>query len=834
MKILEKFKNKFKRRKWKVPDLVGMDPKNNDEASEGENLVSGKNKKNEINKLNFKIFGKKKLGKNKNAKKIFLTFDERMTSTKKVKLKKMNLVKGPKKIIGPMGVTYVKGDNNVKKDEATNWEKEVSKKISNLNNYNFSKLSNENEKTFSLSQVYHIPEPSDEEEEVVVSSLSKWNPNSKGVIIGKTIHYDIETGKEKIEKEMESILERLQQKEKRAFSKKFNIDDKEDYIDTFVANEVDNNFLYEEIDDEYAEDIDDEYDDEDEEEIDDEYEDENEEEIDDEDEEDIDDEYDDEDEEEIEDDYTYTEEIEEEAVSVIPIDNSKDYDDEEKSSHKKELFLDYELPPFELLDELLPNTYYEDRKKEADEFTRNIEEVIAIMNLPIFVDSREIGSRIVKFQCPVDATAYNFKQNDDFMKRVKAMIGNDNIRFQFPLYGKSNTFGIEVPFIKSQSVLVQMRTVMEQLEKSVDSDKINIFPLGLDVNGGYPYGDLTELVHLLVAGYTGSGKSVFLQAIIVCFLLRANPADLKLVLIDPKQVEFSKYESIPHLLTPIITNPKTSIIALEKMVIEMEERYNFFRDHKVKDILSYNKTVSKEEKMPFIVIIIDELADLMMSSVDNRIEQAIARLAQKARAAGIHMIVSTQRPSAEVITGLIKSNLPTRVAFALATAIDSRIILDDMGAELLLGKGDMIFKPSGQNKSERLQGVYTSEREVEKIVAWVTSQATPDFDEDFLNLEEVETKAFADLGAYEIKENISKEHVLAIKFIVDNFDKRKKISISGLQRILGIGHSKAARIVDALTAKGMLTEDVGNNKPRDVIGSIAQFEEIAEEWKKKI
>ena len=482
----------------------------------------------------------------------------------------------------------------------------------------------------------------------------------------------------------------------------------------------------------------------------------------------------------------------------------------------------------------MPNTYYEDRKKEADEFTRNIEEVIAIMNLPIFVDSREIGSRIVKFQCPVDATAYNFKQNDDFMKRVKAMIGNDNIRFQFPLYGKSNTFGIEVPFIKSQSVLVQMRTVMEQLEKSVDSDKINIFPLGLDVNGGYPYGDLTELVHLLVAGYTGSGKSVFLQAIIVCFLLRANPADLKLVLIDPKQVEFSKYESIPHLLTPIITNPKTSIIALEKMVIEMEERYNFFRDHKVKDILSYNKTVSKEEKMPFIVIIIDELADLMMSSVDNRIEQAIARLAQKARAAGIHMIVSTQRPSAEVITGLIKSNLPTRVAFALATAIDSRIILDDMGAELLLGKGDMIFKPSGQNKSERLQGVYTSEREVEKIVAWVTSQATPDFDEDFLNLEEVETKAFADLGAYEIKENISKEHVLAIKFIVDNFDKRKKISISGLQRILGIGHSKAARIVDALTAKGMLTEDVGNNKPRDVIGSIAQFEEIAEEWKKKI
>ena len=850
--LFNKIKNKFKKSNWRVPDLSvsELELKNKSTNAMQNQIKFNKEDQHEKQAKKRTTWNKKSIGDIRK-----MTLKERMTPTPKTRRKNRKKLSGGghfsstksglRKILGPMGFTYIDEtdhiiDEPVIKDPDSKIilpSKEKSMFFETDNNQEFTELSEE----------YEIIDH-EKNSEVTVYQNSKWQPNNKGISIGRTVHYEMDSEieeefelepspsldsddeeKENIEEDETTfannnnvgvISTELTDEEKEIKARENLVADsdpneteseEEDYTEGHIGSEFENMMNENEEDsiENEAENLEMEYDEVDENEA-----------------EDLETEYDEVDENETMENDSHEEYI----ISEHDYQMNEVEDDEVRQRNTYE---NYELPPLDLLNDLLLNEYDDERIKEADIFTRQIEEVIEIMKLTLYIENRQIGSRVVKFQCPIDPREHNFKQNEEFMKRVKAMIGNENIRFQFPLYGKSNTFGIEVPFIDSQSILVQMKTAIRHLENSNKAHKLIIFPMGLDVNGGYPIGDLSELVHLLVAGYTGSGKSVFLQSIIATFLLRTNPANLKLVLIDPKQVEFTKYEQVPHLLTPIITNPINALLILEKMIAKMEKRYTSFRNKKVKDIVSYNETVSSEKAMPYIVIIIDELADLIMSAQDNRLESAIVRLAQKARAAGIHLIVSTQRPSTEVVTGLIKSNLPTRIAFALATGVDSRIILDENGAELLLGRGDLLIKAAGQNQVERLQGVFTSEEEIDRIVEWTTNQADPDFDEEFLNLHETQGSIGGTEG-FEIKEKITRDHVIAADLILNAYENRKTVSISGLQRLLGIGHSKAARIVDALTANGILTEDKGNNKPREIIGSIEEIERIKEEWRKKL
>ncbi len=839
-KLFQKIKNKLRKGSWRVPDLsVSELELKNKSTSAIKTQIAFKNREDQQEKQ-----AKKRTPRNKKpiADIRKMTLKERMTPTPKTRRKSRKKVSegghfsstksGLRKILGPMGFTYIDETDHIIDEPAI--KDPDSKIILPAKEKSMFLETDNNQEFIELSEEYEIIDEHEKNSEVTIYQNSKWQPNNKGISIGRTVHYKMDS---EIEEEFEldpppsldsnDEENKNTEEEETSFSDSNNVgvistefndaeneikenenlvtdsesnetesEEEEDYTEDYISSEFENIMNEDETDsiENEAEDLEMEFDEEDENET-------------------------------IENDFN-----EEYIASEEDYQMNEVGDDE---IEQRDTYENYELPPFDLLNDVLLNEYDDERIKEADIFTRQIEEVIEIMKLTLYIENRQIGSRVVKFQCPIDPREHNFKQDDEFRKRVKAMIGNENIRFQFPVYGKSNTFGIEVPFINSQSILVQMKTAIKHLENSNKANKLIIFPMGLDVNGGYPIGDLSDLVHLLVAGYTGSGKSVFLQSIITTFLLRTSPANLKLVLIDPKQVEFTKYEQIPHLLTPIITNPINALLVLEKMIVKMEKRYTSFRNQKVKDIISYNETVSSEKAMPYIVIIIDELADLIMSAQDNRLESAIVRLAQKARAAGIHLIVSTQRPSTEVVTGLIKSNLPTRIAFALATGVDSRIILDENGAELLLGRGDLLIKAAGQNQVERLQGVFTSEEEIDRIVEWTTNQAEPDFDEEFLNLHETQG-SIGGMEGFEIKEKITRDHVIAADMILNAYENRKTVSISGLQRLLGIGHSKAARIVDALTANGILTEDKGNNKPREIIGTIAEIERIKEEWRKKL
>ena len=837
--LFKRIKNKFKKSNWRVPDLsVSELELKNKGINAGQNQIR-LNKEDQQEKEAKKRTAWKKKSVIDIRK---MTLKERMTPTPKTRRKSRkkspggshlsSTKSGLRKILGPMGFTYIDDTDQII-DEPTIKAPDSKIILPSKEKSIFFETDNNQEFT-ELSAEYEIIDEHEKNSEVTVYQDSKWQPNNEGISIGRTVRYEIDSEiEEEFELEPSPSLDSDDEekenieKEETTFSKnnnvgvistEFNDEEKEikeevnlvaesepdeteseeegDYTEGYISSEFENIMSDNEEDamENEAEDLEMEFDEVDE------------------------------------------NEVMENDSNEEYITSEQDYqmnEVEDDEVEQRNTYENYELPPLDLLNDLLLNEYDDERIKEADIFTRQIEEVIEIMKISVYIENRQIGSRVVKFQCPIDPREHNFKQNDEFRKRVKAMIGNENIRFQFPVYGKSNTFGIEVPFINSQSILVQMKTAIKHLENSNKAHKLIIFPMGLDVNGGYPIGDLSDLVHLLVAGYTGSGKSVFLQSIIATFLLRTTPAKLKLVLIDPKQVEFTKYEQIPHLLTPIITNPINALLVLEKMIVKMEKRYASFRNKKVKDIVSYNEIVSSDKEMPYIVIIIDELADLIMSVQDNRLESAIVRLAQKARAAGIHLIVSTQRPSTEVVTGLIKSNLPTRIAFALATGIDSRIILDDNGAELLLGRGDLLIKAAGQNQVERLQGVFTSEEEIDRIVEWTTNQADPDFDEEFLNLHETQGP-IGGIEGFEIKEKITRDHVIAADLILNAYENRKTVSISGLQRLLGIGHSKAARIVDALTANGILTEDKGNNKPREIIGSIEEIERIKEEWRKKL
>ena len=406
--------------------------------------------------------------------------------------------------------------------------------------------------------------------------------------------------------------------------------------------------------------------------------------------------------------------------------------------------------------------------------------------------------------------------SDDIALNLEAK----SIRIEAPIPGKA-AVGIEVPNKTSEAV-----TLREVIESDVfdNAESKLTFALGKDAAGNICVGDIAKMPHVLIAGATGSGKSVCINSIIVSILYKAKPSEVKMILIDPKMVELSGYNGIPHLLIPVVTDPKKAAGALNWAVQEMVKRYSLFASVGVKDLKGYNKIIEKKEgaKLPQIVIIVDELSDLMMVA-PNDVEDAICRLAQMARAAGMHLIIATQRPSVDVITGIIKANVPSRIAFTVSSQVDSRTILDSAGAEKLLGKGDMLYFPTGEIKPLRMQGAFISEKEIEKIVDSIKESNNSTYSEDILESIEKAGSNNSKGNSDDSEDEDEADSLLedAIDLVVDI----GQASASMLQRRFKVGHSRAGRIIDQMEARGLISGYEGS-KPRQVLISKSEWQEL--------
>ncbi|RUM55588.1 MAG: DNA translocase FtsK, partial [Nautilia sp.] len=451
---------------------------------------------------------------------------------------------------------------------------------------------------------------------------------------------------------------------------------------------------------------------------------------------------------------------------------------------------DFVLPKLEFLK--LPNSSvkHNDVNNDGTEIDRKVE--LLLNKLKNFkID----GDVVQTTEGPV-VTTFEFKPlahikvskilnlQDDLAMALRA----STIRIQAPIPGK-DVVGIEIP--NDEIETIYLREILES-DKFKNAKAPLLIALGKDIVGNPFVTDLAKLPHVLIAGTTGSGKSVGINAMILSLLYRNSPDDLKFMMIDPKMLEFSIYNDIPHLLTPVITDPKKAITGLSMMVKEMERRYKLLSEARVKNIENYNKKFP-ENKMPYIVVIIDELADLMMTAGKD-VEYSIGRLAQMARASGIHLIVATQRPSVDVVTGLIKANLPSRISFKVGQKIDSKVVLDTYGAESLLGRGDMLFTPPGSSTLVRLHAPFTTEEEIETIVEFLKAQRTAEYDEKFL-AESVDENSAEDIKNRDELFEDAKEIIL----------KEGKTSISYLQRRLQIGYNRAANIIEQLELSGFLS-----------------------------
>lgn len=382
-----------------------------------------------------------------------------------------------------------------------------------------------------------------------------------------------------------------------------------------------------------------------------------------------------------------------------------------------------------------------------------------------------------------------------------------DIRMEAPIPGKS-AIGIEVP--NNEVSIVTMREVMETPAFLEAEAKLSI-AFGRDISGQTIVGNLAKMPHLLVAGATGSGKSVCINGIIASILYKAKPDEVKFMMVDPKMVELNVYNGIPHLLAPVVTDPKRASLALKKIVVEMEKRYELFSKSGTRNVEGYNNLMKDNPSaiLPYIVVIVDELADLMMVAAHD-VEDAIARLAQMARAAGIHLIIATQRPSVDVITGVIKANIPSRIAFGVSSQVDSRTILDMAGAEKLLGRGDMLFMPMGASKPVRVQGAFMSDQEVETIVNYVRGQGQAEYDESLV--------PEVDETVQEVEEQLDELYDQAVQIVVE----AKQASVSLLQRRMRVGYTRAARLIDSMEARGVVGPYEGS-KPREVLLSPEQY-----------
>lgn len=465
----------------------------------------------------------------------------------------------------------------------------------------------------------------------------------------------------------------------------------------------------------------------------------------------------------------------------------------------------YKLPKVNLLKESAKKGKSASNVNAANEAGRRLIEILDQFGVKASLVATHIGPAVTKFEIKPDL-GVRVNKISNLQYDIKMALAAKDIRIEAPIPGKS-AVGIEIP--NMEKTTVSMKELVRAIPASYDDKKL-LFALGKDLMGNCIYGELNKMPHLLIAGATGSGKSVCVNSIITSILMRTKPDEVKLLLVDPKKVEFTPYQQIPHLIGPVITDGEEANRALKVIVTMMDNRYELFSMAGVRNIAGYNTYIENHpedglSKLPWIVVIIDELADLMLVAA-KEVEGSIQRITQLARAAGIHLIVATQRPSVDVITGVIKANIPSRIAFAVSSAVDSRTILDQMGAEKLLGYGDMLYTPVGETTATRVQGVFVSDDEVNDICAFVSKQAKPKFDDAFLRLEMLDggvgpTQSSNDDPLYdEVKD-----------FIVST----RKASTSLIQRKFSIGYARAARLIDVLEERGIIGPSRGS-KPREV------------------
>lgn len=470
----------------------------------------------------------------------------------------------------------------------------------------------------------------------------------------------------------------------------------------------------------------------------------------------------------------------------------------------------YTLPPLSLLDDVK-----NEKKVNSNNYIRsnkeNLERVLNDFQIKGQVVEIHIGPAVTQFEVKVPSGT-KVSRISGINKEIALALAAKDVRIQAPIPGKS-TIGIEIP--NPSISMVKFKEVLAYGGEKA-SGKI-LVALGKDIMGRPQLADLSKMPHLLIAGSTGSGKSVCTNTIICSILMRYKPDEVKLMLVDPKKVELSNYNGIPHLLCPVVSDPKKASIALQKLVEEMEKRYDLFSEKNVKNIGGYNDLVDKENKnrddkiprMTYIVAIIDELADLMLVA-SKEVEDSIMRITQMARAAGIHLIVATQRPSTDVITGVVKANIPSRIAFAVASNIDSRTILDSSGAEKLLGKGDMLYLPMGENVPTRIQGCFIDDNEIKRIIDHVCKQQSAHYDAMMENLNE------SGKGIHGLPEEQEEYDDPLYNEIVEFAIQTGKVSTSLLQRRFRLGYNRAARVVDLLEERGIVGPPNGS-KPREVL-----------------
>ena len=492
----------------------------------------------------------------------------------------------------------------------------------------------------------------------------------------------------------------------------------------------------------------------------------------------------------------------------------------------------YEYPPIDLL-KAGSGKKSANTESQLRETANKLQQTLKTFGVNVTVTNISCGPAVTRYEIQPEM-GVKVSKIVGLADDIKLNLAAADIRIEAPIPGKA-AVGIEVP--NKENVMVAFRDLIDSKEFKESKSKIS-FAVGKDISGKTKVADIAKMPHLLIAGATGSGKSVCINTIIMSILYKADPNEVKLLMIDPKVVELSVYNGIPHLMIPVVTDPKKAAGALNWAVAEMTERYEKFAGANVREINGYNAKVDsievpegqeRPQKMPQIVIIVDELADLMMVA-SNDVEQAICRLAQLARAAGIHLVIATQRPSVNVITGLIKANMPSRIAFAVTSGVDSRTILDMNGAEKLLGKGDMLFDPQGSPKPVRVQGAFVSDEEVSAVVEFITQNNAPAQYSDHVQKKMEDLQSSGSNGSIAISDNDGADDGKdsyfseAAKIIVD----KEKASIGMLQRYLKVGFNRAARIMDQLEEAGIVGPEEGT-KPRKVLMTKEEYETYIDE-----
>ncbi len=497
----------------------------------------------------------------------------------------------------------------------------------------------------------------------------------------------------------------------------------------------------------------------------------------------------------------------------------------------------YVFPPISILKKAKAKAKSSMTDKNLKNTARKLQSTLESFGVNVTITNVSCGPTVTRYELQPEQ-GVKVSKITSLADDIKLNLAASEIRIEAPIPGKA-AVGIEVP--NEENSIVSLRELVESKEFKSSSSNI-AFTVGRDIGGNVVIADIAKMPHMLIAGATGSGKSVCINTIIMSLLYNSKPSDVRLILIDPKVVELNVYNGIPHLLIPVVTDPKKAASALNWAVSEMTERYKKFAELGARDIKSYNEKIANgdhiknqdneeineednentHEKLPQIVIIIDELADLMMVA-SNEVEDAICRLAQLARACGIHLIIATQRPSVNVITGLIKANIPSRIAFEVSSAIDSRTILDGSGAEKLLGKGDMLFFPSGYPKPIRVQGAFVTEEEVHNVVEFLKKNTAPQYSQEIK--EEIDNGKANEISSKQ--QELDEYFVEAGRFIIE----KEKASIGMLQRVYRIGFNRAARMMDQLSDAGVVGPEQGT-KPRDVLMTMEEYEQFIEESNK--